>query len=161
MTDYASTKTREIVDKVESDLETERIDRVKLALQAPGYDLTALPELKFAEGQFEVPPEFKDHFQCEIRIDGGFVKSIFLAPTMPEPALAEYLAEAVQDVVGHDLQATWPQCPIHRDHPLRAAERNHQAVWVCARTGSTVAPIGQLARLSIHGDGRQLPDADA
>lgn len=62
-----------------------------------------------------------------------------------DPALvAVRVAEEVQQWL-HDsfLDATWPSCPSHRNHPLWLAEEP-PFTWHCPRDSTAIAPLGQL-----------------
>jgi hypothetical protein len=43
------------------------------------------------------------------------------------------------------VPAVWPHCPEHPDtHPLTATAVKGTAVWVCPRSGTAVAAVGEL-----------------
>ncbi|WP_438297590.1 hypothetical protein [Streptomyces sp. HUAS TT7] len=60
--------------------------------------------------------------------------------------LAEQVQEwAVEALWSEGAPAVWPHCPAHPDtHPLVAAVVAGAAVWVCPKSGATVARIGAL-----------------
>jgi hypothetical protein len=53
----------------------------------------------------------------------------------------EKVAEEVQQYF-HDcfVDTTWPECPLHRRHPLWL----HQGSWTCEQLGTRVARLGEL-----------------
>jgi hypothetical protein len=64
----------------------------------------------------------------------------------PEEATA-ILADQVQEDVFEALwSARWPQCRWH-DNPALARLVDGEAVWICARLGSTVAKIGEMSQV--------------
>lgn len=67
----------------------------------------------------------------------------------PEEA-ASILADNVQEDVFETLwSASWPECPWH-DNPAMARLIDGQAVWVCARSGSKIAKIGEMKQRRRH-----------
>ena len=62
--------------------------------------------------------------------------------------LADQVQEwAVEALWSEGAPAVWPHCPAHPDtHPLAATVVAGTAVWVCPKSGATVARIGELER---------------
>lgn len=54
------------------------------------------------------------------------------------------IADIVQDEVTDELWGAWPECPLHRTHPLAPRELSGEAVWVCPTTDQPISQIGQL-----------------
>lgn len=68
--------------------------------------------------------------------------------TVGSPELIVTVADRAQDDIIERLWLTsatnWPPCPAHpRNHPLRPAVVDGQAVWTCT-DGTPYAPIGSL-----------------
>lgn len=61
-------------------------------------------------------------------------------------AMAEQVQEwAIEELWGQGASTSWPGCPHHpSSHPLQAAERDGEAVWVCPADLTSVSPVGAL-----------------
>ena len=70
----------------------------------------------------------------------------------------EDVAEKIQQYF-HDcfVDSTWPECPLHRRHPLWL----HQGSWLCEQSRARVAKLGELrARRDPAGRYLVLTDED-
>ncbi|OPF78132.1 hypothetical protein VT50_0220060 [Streptomyces antioxidans] len=99
----------------------------------------------------------------EVRTDDGYGTMLWApdgsAQGLTSPVggtAAELLAHLADQVQGWAVEAlwsegasaVWPPCPTHPDtHPLTATVSTDTAVWVCPKTGATVARIGELESL--------------
>jgi hypothetical protein len=55
------------------------------------------------------------------------------------------LAQDLQDLVHESVDALWPVCAEHGDHPLLVEpDLGPDPFWVCHRTGLPVAAVGSL-----------------
>ncbi|MFF4161271.1 TetR/AcrR family transcriptional regulator [Streptomyces sp. NPDC001678] len=90
------------------------------------------------------PPALLDFFE-DLAPHAGLYREL-LGPDGGGP-LGRVLHQdrAVEALCAQGASAVWPQCPAHPDaHPLTAAVRTDTAVWVCPRSGTAVARIGEL-----------------
>jgi hypothetical protein len=81
--------------------------------------------------------------------DGGGT-GVHVSRSMPAVERVVAMAEQVQEWAIEELWAqgastSWPACPHHPGtHPLQAAERDGEAVWICPVDRTAVAPVGAL-----------------
>ncbi|MEV6282169.1 hypothetical protein [Kribbella sp. NPDC051770] len=75
-----------------------------------------------------------------------------LAPReMSGAELVQHVADQVQEFVVEELwlagrSTSWPECEEHPGtHPLEAQLVEDAAVWVCPKSGHTVADVGELS----------------
>ena len=78
----------------------------------------------------------------------GFTSPLGGTATERLADLADQVQEwAVEALWSEGAPAVWPHCPAHPDtHPLAATAVAGTAVWVCPKSGATVARIGELQR---------------
>ncbi|MEU6365129.1 hypothetical protein ABZ876_05165 [Streptomyces sp. NPDC046931] len=108
--------------------------------------------LRDLRAQCAVQPDIRSDGTTGITLWAPDGSGLGLTPH-PDGTAAEllvHLADQVQDWAVEALwsegaSAVWPQCPTHPDtHPLTAAVRMDAAVWVCPKSGTTGARIGEL-----------------
>ncbi|WP_235453841.1 hypothetical protein [Streptomyces olivochromogenes] len=108
--------------------------------------------LRDLRAQCAVQPDIRWDDATEITLwaPDGSGQGLTPHPDGTAAELLVHLAEQVQDWAVEALwsegaSAVWPQCPTHPDtHPLTATLRTDAAVWVCPKTGTPVARIGEL-----------------
>jgi len=78
-------------------------------------------------------------------VDGASVhRSTLWLVEDEEEASVELASHLQEDILGWLWGPAWPPCRGH-PHPAEARIVAGQAVWVCPRTGETLAAIGSLS----------------
>jgi hypothetical protein len=56
------------------------------------------------------------------------------------PSLDDVLVDHVQQVIHHEVNSTWPACPLHAKHPLWYED----GAWYCTTDHVQIAQLGRL-----------------
>jgi hypothetical protein len=108
--------------------------RISLADEARAVALvTHDVEVTVGTGQQEV-----------IRREASMRRTFFNEPDAIDVDSREYLQKVAEEIQQyfHDcfVDITWPECPLHRRHPLWL----HQGSWTCEQMSVRVARLGEL-----------------
>jgi hypothetical protein len=94
-----------------------------------------------------------------IRHEASALRTMYNQPDIVHVDSERYLEKVVEEVQQyfHDcfVDTTWPQCPLHRRHPLWA----HSGNWTCEQLNVPVARFGELYA-SRDSQGRYVIRAD-
>jgi hypothetical protein len=110
-------------------------------------EATAGIEIRFV-GNTWAPADYGESFYVFDASGSGQGVALRAAASNAE-ALAE-AADGVQEQVVEGrwhagLPTAWPECPLHRSHPLDATVQRDRAVWACPKEPSFSVPIGEVA----------------
>jgi hypothetical protein len=132
------------------------IDPVLAAVLAPV--LRDLEAAHVPEPRLVVEPRFFSPGEPAVVLyaPDGSGQGVRLLQDAPYPDQLAHLADQVQEWAVEVLwaegkSAVWPQCPDHpASHPLKPGVADDftssaSAVWQCPKSGTVVAPIGELA----------------
>jgi hypothetical protein len=118
----------------------ERLARIVSDLEATaGVDLT-----------FKDEPHWDHGPSCMLWEESGSGTGITFQRAANAAEDVAQLADQVQEVVIESRwymgisPVAWPECPVHRTHPLEAVARDDEAVWVCPKDGAIRFEIGSL-----------------
>jgi hypothetical protein len=79
-----------------------------------------------------------------IRHEASVFRAMYNAPDIVPVDSQEYLEKVAEEVQQHfhdwHIDTTWPECPLHRRHPLWV----HDGSWTCEQLNLPVAALGEL-----------------
>jgi len=117
---------------------------LRLARVVSDVEATAGVDLSFRD------EPYSDHEpSCMVWDESGSGCGIGFLELAGEEELA-WLAEQIQAVVIETRwslrvnPAAWPECPIHRTHPLEPKVDSGEAMWTCPKDATISVAIGSL-----------------
>jgi hypothetical protein len=117
----------------------------RLARIVRDLEATAGVDLSFRD-----EPCWDDGPSCMLWEESGSGTGILFYDDQTEAEDIAKLADRIQETVIDSRwfmgikPVAWPECPVHRSHPLDALTDGDEAVWVCPKDTTIRVPIGSL-----------------